>query len=185
MKAIDLLLSRNSAPKLKSPAPDEVDMEFIYQAAMRAPDHARLRPWRFLAIKDQGREVLGDLFAEALKLRNPSCSENDLNKVRSQPLRAPLLVVVIARLVEHAKVPESEQVLSAGCAAHSMLLAAQALGYAGIWRTGDNAFDRSVMRGLSMADNEQVVGFLYLGSLDGSYKPLPRMNSSDFVQPWP
>ena len=184
MDAIECLLGRNSAPKLQEPAPDAQALEKIYQAAFRAPDHARLRPWRFLVIKDQARDKLGELFSEALKKRNPDSTEDELNKVKSKPMRAPLLIVVIAKLIPHKKIPRDEQLLSAGCAAHSMMLACHALGYAGIWRTGGNAYDPYVMKGLGLADNEVVVGFLYIGSINGKYKPLRAMDIGDYVSDW-
>jgi nitroreductase len=184
MDALSLLLGRNSAAKLCEPAPHGDALDNIYQAALRAPDHARLRPWRFLTVAGDGRYALGDLYAEALALRNPQATPQELDKARGKSLRAPLLIVVIACIKEHPKVPLIEQQLSAGCAAHGMLLAAHAQGFAGIWRTGANAFDRKVMDGLGLGVNEQIIGFLYLGSVDGNAKPLPKLNVTDFVQEW-
>ena len=185
MNAIELLLNRNSSPRLTQPAPKGSDLEQIYQAGFRAPDHARLRPWRFLAIEEDGLAALGELFADALLNRKPDASVQEVEKVKSQPLRAPLIVVAIAKLQEHEKVPAVEQILSAGCAVHGMVLAAQALGYAGIWRTGENAFDRYIMKGLGLAENEQIVGYLYLGTMDGGPKPIPEVDSKDYVSAWP
>jgi len=81
-------------------------------------------------------------------------------------------------------VPESEQLLSAGCAAHGILLAAHAQGLGAIWRTGDMAYDRTVAQGLGLADNEQVVGFLYLGSVEGERRAAPELAPADFVSTW-
>ena len=168
-----------------APAPAGESLELILQAAMRAPDHARLRPWRFLLLEGEAREKLGALYAEAAALESTDVSAAALNKLRQQPLRAPLLVVIIASITEHPKVPREEQLISAGCAAHSMLLAAQAQGFGGIWRTGANAYNAHVKTGLGLADNEEIVGFLYLGSLNGSVKSLPQMSSADFCRHWP
>ena len=88
------------------------------------------------------------------------------------------------RFSEHPKVPRIEQWLSAGCAAHGLLQAAEAQGFAGIWRTGDAAFDRSVMDGLGLGADEEIVGFLYLGSRQGPAKPLPEMSVTDYVSQW-
>ncbi|MER8125044.1 nitroreductase family protein, partial [Acinetobacter baumannii] len=79
-----------------------------FQAALRAPDHGQLRPWRFLTIEGQGREQLGELFAQALQNKGEA-SQAALDKARAMPLRAPLLIVVIAKLQDHFKVPKSEQ----------------------------------------------------------------------------
>lgn len=127
---------------------------------------------------------LGELFASAVLAKDPAAPEAALTKARGMPLRAPLLVVVVARLQAGHKVPESEQLLSAGCAAHGILLAAHAQGLGAIWRTGDMAYDRTVAQGLGLADNEQVVGFLYLGSVEGERRAAPDLAPADFVSTW-
>lgn len=184
MDALTLLHSRNSAPKLTTPAPSGKVLEGILSAALRAPDHARLRPWRFMLIEGDARHQLGDLFARAAKQRDPQLSEAGINKSQNHPLRAPLLIVVIASIQAHPKVPRDEQLLSAGCAAHSILLAAHAEGFAGIWRTGINAIDPVVKAGLGLAEHEELVGYLYVGSIDGKYKPLDDLLLEDFVSHW-
>ena len=181
---IEFLASRNSAPKLTEPAPAPDELEQMFRVAMRAPDHARLRPWRFLTVAGERRADLGELFEQALLARNPGAEQAARDKARNAPLRAPLLVVVICRFSDHPKVPPVEQRLSAGCAAHGILLAAEALGYAGIWRTGDAAFDRALMDRLGLAANEEVTGFLYLGTRDGSAKPIPRLEAARFNSYW-
>ena len=181
---LDFLQQRNSAPKLIGPAPTAVELKSMFGAAMRAPDHARLRPWRFITVEAQRRQAFGSLLQEALLARNPQADEAAQTKAANSPLRGPLIVVVVARLSEHPKVPVIEQRLSAGCAAHGLLLAAESMGYAGIWRTGDAAFDRHVMNGLGLSDNEEITGFLYLGTRDGQPKPLPALQSTDYVSQW-
>ena len=184
MDALDLLKSRNSAAKLASPGPSEQELAEIFAAAMRAPDHSRLRPWRFLQIRGAGLSALGDLFAEAALHREPAIGEAELQRFRQQPLRAPLIIVVISCIQEHLKVPRIEQQMSAACAAHGILLATDALGYAGIWRTGSNAFDVHVMAGLGLSANEEIAGFIYIGSRDGRAKPLPALEMADYVKDW-
>jgi nitroreductase len=99
-------------------------------------------------------------------------------------LRAPLLLVVVARLSEHPKVPAIEQRLSAGCSAYAALLAAEAMGYGGIWRTGAPAFDRGVMDALGLNADEEIVGFLYLGTAQGPRKPVPELAPEEFLTTW-
>jgi nitroreductase len=120
----------------------------------------------------------------SLLRRNPAADAAALAKARNAPLRAPLVVVVVARITQHPKVPPVEQRLSAGCAAHAILLAAEACGYAGIWRTGEGAFDRTVMDVLGLEANEEIVGFIYLGSREGAAKPLPHLDTAEFVSSW-
>lgn len=183
-EALQLLQSRNSAPKLTEPGPGPAEMEQIFASALRAPDHAWLRPWRFLVVSGERREALGQVFAAALQARNPEADEAALAKAANAPLRAPTLVVVITRLSEHPKVPPVEQRQSAACAAHAILLATEACGYAGIWRTGDAAFDPAVQQSLGLADNEEITGYLYLGTRQGGAKPLPQLAIADFVSRW-
>lgn len=186
MDALTLLTTRNSATKLKFPAPDEQALTTMIAAAQRAPDHARLRPWRFVVIEgDEGRKALGDLFVDALLKGDPDTPEGTLRRLREVPFRAPMVMVVVARVVEHPKVPKVEQLLAAGCAAHAVLLAAHAQGYAGIWRTGPLAYDPNVNQGLGLADDETVVGFLYMGTQDGKAKSLPAEEPASFVRRWP
>ncbi len=189
MDALTLLHSRNSAPRLREPAPTGEQLDNMYKAAFRAPDHAWLRPWRFLTITGGSRDELGKLFVEAAQQRRQQAgelalTEEEVAKLAAKPLRAPLIITVVATIKEHPKVPAVEQLISAGCAAHSLLLAAHAQGFAGVWRTGSNAFDPTVMAGLGLAPNEEIVGFLYLGTIDGNYKPLRELNIEDYCQPW-
>jgi nitroreductase len=181
---LEFLQNRNSSPRLVAPAPDAQSMEAIFQAALRAPDHAWLRPWRFITISGARREAFGQVLERCLRERKPDADATALAKARNAPLRAPLLVVVVARLTEHPKVPAIEQRLSAGCAAQSILLAAEACGFAGIWRTGGGAFDRAVMTELGLAANEEITGFLYLGSRECKPKNLPAMDTANFVSSW-
>ena len=178
------LQQRNSAPKLTEPAPSPEQMEDVFRTALRAPDHAWLRPWRFLTIAGERRTAFGELLENCLLSRTPDIDEAALTKARQAPLRAPLLVVVVASLSEHAKVPMQEQRFSAACAAHAILLAVEACGFAGIWRTGASAFDRAVMTGLGLAQNEEIVGFIYIGSRQGPGKAIPQLETADFVSAW-
>ncbi|UUD64093.1 NAD(P)H nitroreductase [Pseudomonas seleniipraecipitans] len=185
MDALDALINRVSAPRLIEPAPTAEQREQLFRAALRAPDHGQLRPWRFLTIEGDGRHALGDLFAEAIAGKYSEADEEALTKARNMPLRAPLLVVVIARAQEHPKVPAQEQVLAAGCAAHAILLAAYAQGIGGVWRTGELSHDPIVDAGLGLADNEQVIGYLYLGTPQRELRAAPQADIGAFVSSWP
>ena len=178
------LTQRNSAPRLTVPGPDKVSLDYMFQAAVRAPDHAWLQPWRFLVVEGEDRDRLGRVFEEALLKRQPDADQATRDKALAAPLRAPLMVVVVCRYTEHPKVPHQEQVISAGCAAHAMLLAAEAQGYAGIWRTGAVAEDPNVASALGLAENESIVAFLYFGTREGRAKPLPERPVGDYVAHW-
>ena len=185
MDALTLLHERSSMGKLIEPAPSSEQLSDIYQAALRAPDHKELRPWRFIEFSGEGRERLGELFAEAEFQENPSADDDTLNSARKKPLRAPMIIAVIAKVTpELDKVPKMEQVISAGCAAHGILLAAHALGLGAMWRSGKYAFDPVVRKGLSLDEDDEVVAFIYLGTLGGRHKPVAQHNVADFVERW-
>jgi len=183
MDALTALHGRVSETRLSEPAPTAAQREALFQAALRAPDHGWLRPWRFVCIEGAARERLGDLLAAALQQKNPQASSEMLERTRALPLRAPLLVVVIARL-HSPRMPEIEQLLSAGCAAHAIVLAAHAQGIGAIWRTGDFAYDRQVAQGLGLDERESITGFIYLGTVTGERRSPPAMNTADFVSHW-
>ncbi len=185
MDALTLLHERSSMGKLAEPAPNADQLSAIYQAALRAPDHKELRPWRFIEFTGEGRERLGELFAEAEFQEDPSVSDDTLDAARKKPLRAPMVIAVIAKVTpDIPKVPKMEQVISAGCAAHGILLAAHALGLGAMWRSGKYAFDPVVRKGLGLDEEDEVVAFIYLGSLGGRYKPVPKHDAASFVEHW-
>ncbi|MBZ5486362.1 nitroreductase family protein [Halomonas aquamarina] len=185
MDALTLLHERSSMGKLVEPAPTAEQLDALYKAALRAPDHKELRPWRFIEFTGEGRERLGELFAEAEFQEDPGASDDTLNAARKKPLRAPMIIAVIAKVTpDLPKVPKMEQVISAGCAAHGILLAAHGLGLGAMWRSGKYAFDPVVRKGLSLEENDEVVAFIYLGNLGGRHKPLPQHDAADFVERW-
>jgi nitroreductase len=185
MDAIELLLTRASHGKLRDPAPDEATLQRVFAAAMRAPDHGLLRPWRFQLIRGEARARFGEVMRSALLTRKPNALPEELEKEQRRPLRAPLLIVVSARVQpQHPKVPAIEQVLSAGAAAQNILLALHAQGYAGMWRTGPAAYDPQVKRALGLADTDAVVGFIYAGTAAASPPDIARPGNDAHVQEW-
>ena len=181
---LQFLQQRNSSPKLTTPGPCAAELEDIFCAALRAPDHAWLRPSRFITIAQERRVAFGELLERCLLLRNPDADEAARTKARNAPLRAPLLVVAVVKVNLHPKVPPIEQRFSGACAAQAVLLAAEASGFAGIWRTGAAAYDRAVMSGLGLAEDEEIIAFLYIGSRNGSAKMIPPLDMTHFVSTW-
>ncbi|SDK82995.1 Nitroreductase [Modicisalibacter muralis] len=185
MDAMTLLHERNSMGKLMGPAPERQQLDALYRAALRAPDHKELMPWRFIEFSGDGIDRLGDLFAEAEYQANPHIDEAKLDAIRNKPKRAPMIIAVIAKVVpDQPKVPRIEQLLSAGCAAHGILLAAHAQGLGAMWRTGSFAFDKVVRQGLGLCENDEIVAFIYLGQPGGRLKRLPEHDPADFVERW-
>ena len=184
MEALDALLNRVSAPRLLDPAPTAQQREALFAAALRAPDHGQLRPYRFLTVEGQARQLLGEILAEAVQAQGGEVTQAALDKARAMPLRAPLVVVVVARLQEHFKVPKSEQLITAGCAAHAIELAAYAQGIGAVWRTGELSYAPQVAKGLGLAPNEEVVAFLYLGTAQNELRTAPKVDTAEFVTAW-
>jgi nitroreductase len=184
MDAIDMLLTRTSNGKLGEPAPDERSLQLALDAAVRAPDHGLLRPWRLLLVRGAAREQLGLVLREALRRRTPDASPAELAREQNKPLRAPLLIVVSARVREHAKVPAIEQVLSAAAAAQNILLALHATGYTGMWRTGPAAYDSYVRQALGLEASDVIVGFIYAGTPTTSAPAIARPTSREHAEEW-
>jgi len=185
--ALEALMTRNSVPAkfLREPAPDGADLEAILETAMRAPDHASLRPWRFLIIRGEARSRLGEIFADALCRRDPLADAAAREKELGRPLRSPLIIAVCAEVVEgNPKVPVVEQIVTVGAAAQNMLTAAHAMGYAAIMLTGKNAHDPYVKQALGLQPKDEIVGFLYFGTPDIEIRPKKRPAAAEFVREW-
>lgn len=184
---LDLLHNRHSFPatQLQDPAPDDEQLHDILRCAITAPDHGQLRPWRFIVIRGEARQALGDIFVDAAKARDPQINEQKLNKLRDKPLRSPLIVVIVATLTpEHPKAPEIEQALSAGAATQLLQLGATAMGFGSIWLTGANAYDDNVKTALGIASQDQITGFLYLGTPPADRPARRRPEVSDHISEW-
>lgn len=164
MDALTALTTRVSPAALDAPGPSADALQKILEAAVAAPDHGRMRPWRFLIIEGTARDKFGALLAEALQRRERTAPAGKLDAERKKALRAPLIVVVAAAVQPGAKVPEIEQLVSVGAAAQNMLVAAYALGFGGFWRTGAIAYDAAMKRALGLAETDAIIGFLYLGT---------------------
>jgi len=185
MEALDALTQRVSGSGLVEPAPDELELHSILSAAVRAPDHGRLRPWRFIVLRGAARERLGRLMAKAYRRRWPDATAAQLEKEAGKPLRAPLVVVVAAKVNAQSHIPSIEQVLSAGAAAENIMLAAYAMGYGCAWKTGDAAYDPIIKDAFGLAPSDAIVGFLYLGTNAQPLPEPPPLDLSAHVVEWP
>ncbi len=163
---LDFLHRRRSVPskQLGEPAPDADAVARMLQAAVRVPDHGKLVPFRFIRIQGQARHALGERLVERVRSRDPDAPAATLEKERMRFAHAPLIITVVARLDEHAKVPVQEQLLSAGSVCFALLQAAQALGYGAQWLTAWMAYDPAVERLLGLQPGERIVGFIHIGT---------------------
>jgi nitroreductase len=184
MDAVKLLLERASAVKLQEPGPTQEELDTILRGALRAPDHGRLRPWHFIVISGEARERFGMLLADSLKARAPDATREMLEREQQKALRAPVILVVAARLKPSEKIPEVEQIVSAGAAAEHIMLAAQALGYGAMWRTGEPAYDAQVKEGLRLQPRDAIIGIIYIGTPALTPRESPRLELNEFVTRW-
>jgi nitroreductase len=184
MEALDLMLSRESALKLELPGPTAGELDQIFESAVRAPDHGRLRPWHFVVINEGQRAAFGEVMADAMRRRNPSVSDTEMQRERDKAFRAPVIVVVAAKVRKGNKIPEIEQIASASAAAQTIMLAAPALGYGAVWKTGAPAYDPTVKTALGLEADNDIIGFLYIGTQAGGSSTIPRPEAKDFVTTW-
>lgn len=184
MDALTAITQRVSVAQLTGPGPTQDQIHQLYQAAFRAPDHAWMRPWRYLTIRNEGLAKLGDVFAEAGLQKAPDLAEDKITKLKNMPQRAPLMIIAIANIQQNAKVPEVEQRLAVGAGVQNMLTAAYAMGLGAIWRTGEMANNNHVKSSLGLKSNEEIIGFIYLGHVNCKLKQPPVLDMADFVQEW-
>lgn len=184
--SLDFLNQRLSVParQLGEPGPDDDQRDALLTAAIRVPDHGRLAPWRLRLIRGDARREFGENLARIHAERDPDVAEKKLTKDRERYLSAPLIVVVVAHVLKDHKIPEQEQLLSAGCVAYNLLLGAQALGFAAQWLTGWAAYDRKVADMLGLGSDEQVIGFIHIGTPVEEASEHPRATVDDVVAEW-
>ena len=184
MDALTALTTRTSPMKLAGPGPTRAEVERMLETAVRAPDHGKLKPWRFIVIEGAARERLGAVMAEALRRREPQAPAAMVDKEREKPLRAPIIIVVAAKLQpDHPKIPRIEQIISAGTAAQNIQIAAHAMGFGAMWRTGPSAYDSHVKKALDLAESDEIVGLLYLGNVEMAGESRP-IRAADYIVDW-
>ena len=183
---IQHLLTRRSvsANALGEPGPSEAELELILRAASRVPDHKKLVPWRFLVFQGEARAAFGGVLAEICRAEEADPSAFRLETEAKRFLRAPLVIAVISRVVDNKAAPEWEQVLSAGAACQNLVVAATALGYGAQWITEWYGYSRGVRGALKLADNERVVGFVYIGTPKEKPEERERPALADIVTRW-
>ena len=184
MDAINNITSRNSARELIEPHPSAQEMETVFEAALRAPDHAWLRPSTFIQISGDGRKKLSQIFIKTANELNKELTETQIIKYTEAPFRAPMIIILISNPKDHPKVPPVEQIISTGCAGQNILLALNALGYGAMWRTGTFAFNKTISKHLGLEKSAEVIGYIYTGTRTGKNKTIPILDVKDYVDVW-
>ena len=181
--ALSLLSTRRSVKpvELKGPGLSAAEVETLLTIASRVPDHGKLVPWRFIVFDGDARLAAGEAIAGAFRARYPDAKPEHIDFERKRLARAPLVIAVVSRAVPHVKIPEWEQVLSAGAAAMSLVFAAHALGFAANWITEWYAYDRAVLDALGLAPHEKIAGFIHIGRYAEPAEDRPRPPLSEIV----
>ena len=184
--ALHVLLNAHSvSPKYHTlPAPSEAHLDMILRAAMSAPDHGNLQPWRLMLVRGEALARLGDLFATSFAQRNPQASESMIERERGKPQRSPLLILLVSSPKESDDIPQWEQQMSLAAAATHMQLMAQSLGYGSVWLSGDRCQDRWLLDQLGLAAHEQLLGYLAIGTCSENCTAKVRDNPWLVTQEW-
>ncbi len=173
MNALEAIHTRQSIGDVK-PDPVPVDLiEKLLSAAVQAPNHYKVRPWRFVVLTGAGRERLGNVLARSFAEKFPDAPAASLEKERSRPLRAPLVIAVGVDKPSEPKVLEVENMCAAAAAVENLLIAAQALGLAAKWRTGEDARNPRVKEFLGFAADQPLIALLYIGY--PAFEPAPTV----------
>ena len=182
MSPIDALLSRVSVPRVLEPAVSSDELDLLLRAGLRACDHGRLKPYRFILLEGGARSRLGEAMSHYLHRDLVDVSEEAIEATKNKALRAPTLLSVIFCPQDHEKIPYTEQLVTAGCAAQLVITAAHMLGIGAIWRTGKAIYSDEVSRTLELDENEQVVAMIYLGRPAGVLPTPPEVDTEAFLQ---
>lgn len=170
VSAIELLRRRRSVvvKNMCEPGPSAEEMEQILDAGLRVPDHGKIGPWRLQVLNKTAQAMLGDVLAQEFSGRVPDANEKQIEFERDRPQRAPVLIVVSSNVNREHSVPEFEQLLSCGAVCMNLLNAATALGYASQWLSEWPAYNNTVKQALGVAEDQHIVGFVYIGSASES-----------------
>lgn len=167
MTVFDTIKKRRSIGKMTAQQPTRQQIEHILEAATHAPNHHKVEPWQFFVLAGQSRQELGSIMAQSLaaQLQETTSDKSQalLNKERSKPLRSPILIIVAAERPSQPNVLEIENIAAVAAAVQNMLLTAEEMGLATMWRTGDAAYDRHVKKWLGLTPEHHLVALLYLG----------------------
>ena len=181
METLEAIHTRQSISQVKpDPVPREL-IEKILAAAVQAPNHYKVRPWRFVVMTGAAREKLGETMAHSTKASTPDATEDELQKVRAKPLRAPVVIAVAVDKPGLTKAKEIENICATAAAVQNMLLAAHALGLAAMWRTGPSATDPAVKQFLGWEPDQHLIAFVYLGYPQGELALPVRPSFEDRV----
>ena len=173
---------RSLAPaNLIEPGPSAAEVETLLTLASRVPDHGKLAPWRFIVFEGEARQRAGETALQIKLADDRGLTEAARTAELARFSLAPLVVAVVSRAAPHVKIPEWEQVLSAGAVCMNLTIAANALGYATTWLTGWCAYDRRFTTTIGLSDHERIAGFIHIGRAKIEAQDRPRPPLAEIV----
>lgn len=180
---IELLKKRRSAPAatLTEPGPNAAEIEIILGIASRVPDHGKLTPWRFILFEGEARARAGTIVADVYARLNANAEPERLATEKRRFSHAPLVIAVISTAGPHEKIPEWEQVLSAGAVCMNLIVAANALGFASVWLSEWYSYNREALTGLGLLEHEKIAGFIHIGRAQGPREDRVRPQLHDIT----
>jgi len=179
MDVFDAIYNRHSQGKVKQDSVSRALIEKLLSAAVQAPNHYKVRPWRFVVLTGNARNKLGDVFAASQLNRKPDLPQEALDKFRGLPLRAPVVIAVGVDKPSEEKVYEIENIAAVASACQNLLLAAQAEGLAVKWRTGEWARDPKIKEHLGFSADQHLIAYLYIGYPEFTVEYEPRPSFED------
>lgn len=183
---IEFLTARRSvlAQFLGPPAPDHQQLDKILTAAIRVPDHGKLAPWRFVSFRGERCAEVGEALLQLRLARGEDLSDEERAIEQGRFTRAPLVIAVVSRAAPHPKIPEWEQILSAGACCMNLLNGAHALGFTAQWLTGWPVYDMEAREILGLAPDERLAGFIHIGTPSVAPHERPRPGPSEILTEW-
>lgn len=186
MTPLELLTQRRSvlAKNMQEPGPTPDQLQTILQAAHRVPDHGKLGPWHFIVFEGDARVEFGLKLAEIYRREHPEATDKAIQVQANLLTRAPVVIAVISTPQKHIKIPEWEQILSAGAACQNILLAASAMGFGAQWLTEWYSYNKAVTQLLESAATDKIAGFIYIGSFAAPPKERTRPDLAERIRHW-
>jgi nitroreductase len=183
---LDMLALRRSVKvaHLVEPGPDTDTLTAILQIGARVPDHGKLGPWRFIILAGENRLTYGRQVADLLRARVPTIDQERLEMEATRFARSPVVVAVVSTAASHGKIPEWEQVLSAGAVCHNVMLAARGFGFGSVWLSEWTAYDGEALALLGMTPEEKLAGFIYIGTPTEAPIERPRPDALTRISTW-
>ncbi len=181
--ALSLLKARRSpnSPDMNEPGPGDAELQTLLTVAARVPDHGKLVPWRMIVLPKARRAEMEKAVVACFRKEHPQATPDQIEKERARFVGSPLIIAVVSRAGDHAKIPEWEQVLSAGAVCMNLVTAAHALGFGANWLTGWLAYDQSCNDLLGVGPNERVAGIIHIGTPGGAREDRDRPKLADIV----